>query len=264
MNTRPAVIVHTAAQPSHDRAAQIAFDDFDTNAVGRLNLLEAARRWRRSRPLFICRRIRYKVIGLTRWHWWRRKRAGTTPIPSTPWNSRELFDRPIAALLVRRIEGASDVMVQEYGRYFGMPTCALRGGCLTGPNHAGVELHGFFSYLIRCNLTGKEYKVFGYGGKKVCSNIHSHDVARVHVGIRPEAALRRGVQPWWGLRDFLCSILEAFAMGAEASGREQVWTYLESNRLGDHVCYYSDLEKDEDSLIWAAPTITKSLKIDGR
>ena len=107
---------------------------------------------------------------------------------------------------------AADIMVQEYGRYFGMPTCVLRGGCLTGPNHAGVELHGFLSYLVRCNLIGTEYKVFGYKGKQVRDNLHSERCGKIHAGICPESPLQRGVQPRGIGFENSCSIIEAFEM----------------------------------------------------
>jgi CDP-paratose 2-epimerase len=137
---------------------------------------------------------------------------------------------------------AADVMVQEYGRYFGMPTCCLRGGCLTGPNHTGVELHGFLSYLVKCNLEGREYKVYGYKGKQVRDNIHSEDVARFIAAFcaKPRVA---EVYNLGGGRGNSCSILEAFEMVKRVTGKEQVWTYVEANRIGDHICYYSDLRK---------------------
>jgi CDP-paratose 2-epimerase len=133
-------------------------------------------------------------------------------------------------------------MVQEYGRYFNMPTCALRGGCLTGPNHSGVELHGFLSYLVRCNLTGKEYKIFGYKGKQVRDNLHSEDVARFMLAFARNPRCGE-VYNLGGGKDNSCSILEAFDLASEFSGRKQVWTYVDTNRIGDHICYYSDLTK---------------------
>jgi CDP-paratose 2-epimerase len=137
---------------------------------------------------------------------------------------------------------AADIMVQEYGRYFGMPTCALRGGCLTGPNHAGVELHGFLSYLVRCNLIGKEYKVFGYKGKQVRDNIHSEDVVRFMLAFAEKPRCGEVYNLGGGFENS-CSILEAFAMVAEITGRQQIWSYVDSNRVGDHICYYSNLTK---------------------
>ena len=136
---------------------------------------------------------------------------------------------------------AADVMVQEYGRYFGMPTCALRGGCLTGPNHSGVELHGFLSYLIKCNLEGRTYRIFGYKGKQVRDNIHSHDVvAFMECFI---AAPRQGeVYNNGGGRDNSVSILEAFELIATISGKPMNHEYVDQNRQGDHICYISNLD----------------------
>src|SRR3954468_14333088 len=175
---RPAAIVHAAAQPSHDRAAAIPFDDFDTNAGGTLNLLEAARRACPDSPFV--HMSTNKVYG---------DRPNTIALRELPtrWDYDDpAFAEGIAEDLpidqsMHSLFGASkvaaDVMVQEYGRYFGMPTCCLRGGCLTGPSHSGVELHGFLSYLVKCNIEGLEYKVLGYKGKQVRDNIHSFDVA---------------------------------------------------------------------------------------
>jgi CDP-paratose 2-epimerase len=133
-------------------------------------------------------------------------------------------------------------MVQEYGRYFGLPTCALRGGCLTGPNHTGVELHGFLSYLVKCNLERREYRIFGYKGKQVRDNIHSLDVARFMAAF--VAAPRAGeVYNLGGGKANSCSILEAFALVEEFSGEKQRYTYVDEARIGDHICYYSDLRK---------------------
>ena len=173
---KPSVIVHTAAQPSHDRAAAIPFDDFDTNAVGTLNLLEAARQAAPESPFV--HMSTNKVYGdapnrialqelATRWDY---------ADPAYEHGIAETFtiDQSKHSLFCAS-KVAADVMVQEYGRYFNLPTCALRGGCLTGPNHSGVELHGFLSYLVRCNLEGREFKVFGYKGKQVRDTIHSLD-----------------------------------------------------------------------------------------
>jgi CDP-paratose 2-epimerase len=241
--TKPSAIVHTAAQPSHDRAAQIAFDDFDTNAVGTLNLLEAARRWARESPFI--HMSTNKVYGdrpnqlalvekEKRWDY--ADPAYRAGIPESFPIDQSLHS------LFGASKVASDILVQEYGRYFGMPTCALRGGCLTGPNHSGVELHGFLSYLIRCNLTQKEYKVFGYKGKQVRDNIHSEDVATFMLGFATSPRCGEVYNLGGGV-DNSCSILEAFDLAKEATGREQVWTYVDSNRVGDHICYYSDLSK---------------------
>lgn len=240
---RPDVVVHAAAQPSHDRAADIPFDDFDTNAVGTLNLLEAARRACPEAPFIYL--STNKVYG---------DRPNAVPLRELPtrWDYADpAFAEGIPETLpvdqsTHSLFGvsklAADVMVQEYGRYFGMPTCCLRGGCLTGPNHSGVELHGFLSYLVKCNLDGREYRVYGYGGKQVRDNIHSRDVARfIHAFVRSP----RGGEVYnlGGGKDNSCSILEAFALVEELSGKRQQWSYVDQNRVGDHICYYSDLRK---------------------
>ncbi|MGB3616804.1 MAG: NAD-dependent epimerase/dehydratase family protein, partial [Catalinimonas sp.] len=137
---------------------------------------------------------------------------------------------------------AADVMVQEYGRYFDMPTCCLRGGCLTGPNHSGVELHGFLSYLVKCNLEEREYTIFGYKGKQVRDNIHAGDVARFIEAFI--AAPQMGeVYNLGGGKDNSCSILEAFKLAEKYSGKAMRYEYSDQNRAGDHICYYSDLRK---------------------
>ena len=240
---KPSAIVHAAAQPSHDLAAAIPFDDFDTNAVGTLNFLEAARQACPESPFV--HMSTNKVYGdapnhiaLTeleaRWDY-----ADPTyqeGIPETftiDQSKHSLFGAS---------KVAADIMVQEYGRYFGMPTCALRGGCLTGPNHSGVELHGFLSYLVKCNVEGREYKIFGYKGKQVRDNIHSHDVARFIAEF--VTAPRVGeVYNLGGGKANSTSILEAFALAEKYTGKPQCYTYLGENRIGDHICYYSDLRK---------------------
>jgi len=239
----PDVIVHTAAQPSHDRAAAIPFDDFDTNAVGTLNLLEAARQACPESPFV--HMSTNKVYGdapnsialrelETRWDY--ADAAFEHGIPETftiDQSKHSLFGAS---------KVAADVMVQEYGRYFGMPTCCLRGGCLTGPNHSGVELHGFLSYLVKCNLEGREYRVFGYKGKKVRDNIHSLDVARF-MGAFVSAPRQGEVYNLGGGKANSCSILEAFKITEGFTGKAQTYTYVDENRIGDHICYYSDLRK---------------------
>jgi len=240
---RPDVIVHAAAQPSHDLAAKIPFDDFDTNAVGTLNLLEAARQFCPESPFA---------------HMSTNKVYGDAPnnIRLRELESRWDYDDPAYEHGIAEsfsidqskhsIFGASkvagDVMVQEYGRYFNMPTCCLRGGCLTGPSHSGVELHGFLSYLVKCNLEQKEYTVFGYKGKQVRDNIHSADVCGFileFVG-KPRVA---EVYNLGGGKGNSCSILEAFQMVSAISGIPMRYKYVDQNRIGDHICYYSDLRK---------------------
>jgi CDP-paratose 2-epimerase len=152
---------------------------------------------------------------------------------------------------------AADVMTQEYGRYFGMPTVCLRGGCLTGPSHSGVELHGFLSYLMRCNVEGRTYNVFGYKGKQVRDNIHAFDVASFIEHF--VAAPRSGeVYNIGGGRANSCSILEAFERAEEVTGKKMQWQYVEKAREGDHICYISDLRKMESH--YPSWRITKSLQ----
>jgi CDP-paratose 2-epimerase len=240
---RPDMIVHTAAQPSHDRAAAIPFQDFDTNAVGTLNVLEAARRACPESPFVHL--STNKVYGdlpntnkmeelRTRWDYDDPRYVHGIPESfSIDQSKHSLFGAS---------KVAADVMVQEYGRYFNMPTCCLRGGCLTGPNHSGVELHGFLSYLVRCNVEGREYKIFGYKGKQVRDNIHSEDVANfiLEFSKSPRAG---EVYNIGGGKANSCSILEAFARVEKLTGKPQNSTYIDQNRIGDHVCYYSDLRK---------------------
>ena len=254
---KPDVIVHTAAQPSHDLAAAIPFDDFDTNAVGTLNMLEATRQACPESPFI---------------HMSTNKVYGDAPnfIPlkecETRWDYDDLaYENGIAETftidqskhsLFGASKLASDVMVQEYGRYFGMPTCCLRGGCLTGPNHTGVELHGFLSYLMKCNLENKQYTVFGYKAKQVRDNIHSLDVARFMWEFA-QAPRCGEVYNLGGGKQNSCSMLEAFARAEAATGKAMNYVYSDQNREGDHICYYSDLRKMESHYPnWG---ITKSL-----
>lgn len=240
---RPDAVVHTAAQPSHDLAARMPFEDFDTNAVGTMNLLEACRRT--VPDVVFVHMSTNKVYGDapnelplveldTRWEYAR----------SEDWNgvTEQMRIDQSKHSLFGASKVAADIMVQEYGRYFGLKTCCLRGGCLTGPNHAGVELHGFLSFLVKCNLEGRRYKVFGYKGKQVRDNIHSRDVAQfIHEFIQ---APRCGeVYNLGGGRGNSCSILEAFELAEAASGKRMAWEYVDQNREGDHICYISDLTK---------------------
>jgi len=240
---KPDAIVHTAAQPSHDLAASIPFDDFDTNAVGTLNLLEATRRHAPEAPF--ASMSTNKVYG---------DAPNELPLKEleTRWEyaDKDYWDGIPETFRIDQskhsIFGASkvacDVMVQEYGRYFSMPTCALRGGCLTGPSHSGVELHGFLSYLIKCNVTGDRYKVYGYKGKQVRDNIHSLDVANFIAAFIANPRVGE-VYNIGGGRANSCSILEAFAKIEAISGKPMIHEYVEQNRSGDHICYISDLRK---------------------
>lgn len=240
---KPNVIVHTAAQPSHDRAAAIPYDDFDTNAVGTLNLLEAARQSCAESPFIHMSTNKVygdapNAIALTeqdtRWDYADPEYAEGIPETFTIDQSKHS--------LFGASKVAADIMVQEYGRYFGMPTCCLRGGCLTGPNHSGVELHGFLSYLIKCNLEGRAYTVFGYKGKQVRDNIHSLDVA-MFMWEFVQAPRCGEVYNLGGGKANSRSMLEAFAMAEDLSGKPMNFSYSDQNRIGDHICYYSDLRK---------------------
>lgn len=240
---KPDAIVHTAAQPSHDRAAAIPFDDFDTNATGTLNLLEATRQACPDSPFvhMSTNKVygdRPNTIDLvekeTRWDYADTVYAdGIAEDFSIDQSKHSLFGAS---------KVAADIMVQEYGRYFNIPTCCLRGGCLTGPNHSGVELHGFLSYLVKCNIEGKTYNVFGYKGKQVRDNIHSHDVA-LFIEAFINAPRVAEVYNIGGGRENSCSIWEAFKITESFSGKQQVYTYVDENRIGDHICYISNLDK---------------------
>ena len=242
-NVKPDVIVHTAAQPSHDKAASIPFDDFDTNAAGTLNVLEAARQFAPEAPFIHMstnkvygdapNKIKLKELG-TRWDYDDAfYENGIAETFSIDQSTHSLFGAS---------KVAGDVMVQEYGRYFNMPTCCLRGGCLTGPYHTGVELHGFLSYLVKCNIENKKYTIFGYKGKQVRDNIHSYDIAKFMEAFieNPRAG---EVYNLGGGKNNTCSILEAFTIAEKYSGQKQVYEYVDVNRVGDHICYYSDLRK---------------------
>ena len=239
--TRPALVVHCAAQPSHDLAAQRPFEDFDVNAVGTLNLLEAARRHAPESPFaFMSTNKVYgdapnelELVELpTRWDYADpRYREG---IDETMRIDRSLHSLFGASKL------AADVLVQEYGRYFGLPTVCLRGGCLTGPHHSGAELHGFLAYIARAIREGRRYRIFGYKGKQVRDNIHSHDVCAAVMAFaeepRPGAVYNLG-----GGRANSISLLEAIERLGELFGRSLETEYVDEPRRGDHICYISDL-----------------------
>ncbi len=256
---KPNLIIHTAAQPSHDRAAAIPFLDFEVNALGTLHLLEAARRFCLESPFI--HMSTNKVYG-DRPNTLRLAELETRWDYSDPSFEHGIAEDPPIDQSKHTIFGASkvaaDVMVQEYGRYFGMPTCCLRGGCLTGPNHSGVELHGFLSYLVKCNIEGREYKVYGYKGKQVRDNIHSEDVAGfIHEFWKvPRVA---EVYNLGGGKSNSCSILEAFRMAENVTGKKMNWRYIDENRIGDHICYYSDLRKMK--MHYPAWNITKTLPV---
>ncbi|MBV9769913.1 MAG: NAD-dependent epimerase/dehydratase family protein [Bryobacterales bacterium] len=254
---RPDLIIHTAAQPSHDRAAGIPFLDFEVNALGTLHLLEAARQFCPESPFI---------------HMSTNKVYGDRPNGIALVEEELRFDYADPAFINGIAEDfsidqskhslfgaskvASDIMVQEYGRYFNMPTCCLRGGCLTGPNHSGVELHGFLSYLIKCNIEAREYKVYGYKGKQVRDNIHSEDVARFMFEFWKAPRIAE-VYNLGGGKGNACSILEAFRLAEQITRRPMQYRYINENRIGDHICYYSDLRKMRSH--YPAWDISKSL-----
>ncbi|MDB6065155.1 MAG: NAD-dependent epimerase/dehydratase [Pedosphaera sp.] len=237
-------VVHTAAQPSHDWAAREPHTDFGVNAVGTLNVLEATR-LHCPEAAFVFTSTN-KVYGDTpnrlplvaeekRWEiekghgYWN----GIDETMSIDQTKHSLFGAS---------KVAADVLVQEYGRYFGMRTVCFRGGCLTGPAHAGTELHGFLAYLMKCTVTGKPYRVFGYQGKQVRDNIHSHDL--VEAIWQFFKAPRSGeVYNMGGSRHSNCSMLEAIELCQEISGKKLSWTYVEDNRIGDHIWWVSDVRK---------------------
>jgi CDP-paratose 2-epimerase len=242
-----AAVVHTAAQPSHDWAARDPQTDFTVNANGTLNLLEAAREVCPEAPFVFT--STNKVYGDT---------PNRLPLRELPlrWEIAEGHEYEPGISETMSIDctkhslfgaskAAADILVQEYGRYFGMPTACFRGGCLTGPAHAGTELHGFLSYLMICTVTGRPYRVFGYGGKQVRDNIHSADlVAAFDAFIR---APRAGeVYNIGGSRHSNCSMLEAINSCEEISGRRLDWKYEESNRIGDHIWWVSDVRKFQE------------------
>jgi len=238
------VIVHTAAQPSHDWAAREPHTDFSVNATGTLNMLEAAR--------LHCPEAVFIFTSTN-------KVYGDTPnrLPLVELEKRWEID-PAHAFSVGIDESmsidqtkhslfgaskvAADILVQEYGRYFGMKTGVFRGGCLTGPGHAGTELHGFLAYLMKCTATGAPYRVFGYKGKQVRDNIHSHDLVEAfwHFFQAPRAG---EVYNLGGSRHSNCSMLEAIEICEDLSGRKLAWTYIEDNRIGDHIWWISDVSK---------------------
>jgi CDP-paratose 2-epimerase len=242
----PSLVVHAAAQPSHDLASHMPFEDFDINAVGTLNLLEATRQ---SNPS--CTFVHMstnKVYGdrpnslplfetATRW-------VHADPINAAGIGESFPIDQSCHSLFGAS-KVASDILVQEYGRYFGMNTCCLRGGCLTGPNQAGVQLHGFLNNLTRTVVEGRTYTIFGYKGKQVRDNIHSRDVCQF---IREFSRAPRVAEVYniGGGCENSISVLEALEMVGRASEQQPRWSYVEEARVGDHICYISNLSKMRD------------------
>jgi len=240
-----AAVIHCAAQPSHDWAAKDPVADFTVNANGTLTLLEATRT---SAPdavfIFVSTN---KVYG---------DRPNQLPLveldtrfelsPTHEWASNGIPESMSLDQTLHSVFGASkvaaDVLVQEYGRYFGMRTACFRGGCLTGPGHSGAQLHGFLAYLVKCAVTGTPYTIFGYKGKQVRDNIHVRDVAEAFWAffMRPKAG---EVYNLGGSRHSNCSMLEAINMAETLTGRPMVRSYVETNRIGDHIWWISDVGK---------------------
>jgi CDP-paratose 2-epimerase len=242
-NNRFDLIIHCAAQPSHDKARDIPILDFEVNALGTVNLLESTRLHCPESPFIFM--STNKVYGdapnevplkelETRWEY-----ARPEDFPGIDENCR--IDRTLHSLFGAS-KASADLMAQEYGRYFGMNVCIFRGGCLTGPSHSGVELHGFLSYLVKVALSGGIYSVFGYKAKQVRDNIHSHDVVRAMeefaANPRPGEVYNLG-----GGRQNSVSMLEAIVKIEQLSGKKLNWKYVNENRKGDHICYISNLAK---------------------
>lgn len=239
------LVIHTAAQPSHDWAAKEPFTDFTINANGTLNLLEATRQFAPN-AVFIFTSTN-KVYGdlpnylplveeETRWE----------VSMEHPYYENGIDERMSIDNCKHSLFGASkvaaDVLVQEYGKYFGMKTGVFRGGCLTGPSHSGAELHGFLAYLMKCAVTKKEYKIFGYKGKQVRDNIHGYDLVQAFNQFYNSP--RTGeVYNIGGGRFSNCSLVEALKLCEEITGNKIKSTYLESNRIGDHIWWISDVSK---------------------
>ena len=240
----PDIVIHAAAQPSHDWAAQEPFTDFSVNANGTLNLLEATRQFA-SRAVFIYTSTnkvygdtpnRLPLIELEKRYELDSEHHYYSGIDETMSIDNSLHS------LFGASKVAADIMVQEYGRYFGLKTVCLRGGCLTGPAHSGARLHGFLSYLVRCAITGLTYHVYGYKGKQVRDNIHSYDFVSTfyHFFLNPKVG---AVYNMGGSRFSNCSVLEAIDMIQEISGKEVKYIYEEKNRIGDHIWYISNVKK---------------------
>jgi CDP-paratose 2-epimerase len=237
------VVIHTAAQPSHDKAASIPFDDFETNANGTLHLLEAVRQT--NKDCIFIHMSTNKVYGDkpntlnlleldTRYDYADIEyQTGINENFSIDQSKHSLFGAS---------KVASDILVQEYGRYFNIPSCVLRGGCLTGENHSGVELHGFLNYLVKCNTNQIQYNIYGYKGKQVRDNIHSSDVIQF-IDLFIQNPRIAEVYNIGGGKSNSCSILEAFNLTEQITGKKMIYEYVDQNRIGDHICYYSDLSK---------------------
>jgi CDP-paratose 2-epimerase len=238
------VVVHCAGQPSHDWAASEPFTDWDVNANGTLHLLEATRLHAPEAVFIFC--STNKVYG---------DRPNSLPLyeletryeidPAHPYHDGIAEDLSIDTTLHSLFgasKAAADVLVQEYGRYFGLRTTCFRGGTITGPQHAAAELHGFLAYVMRCALAGREYTIFGYKGKQVRDAIHSQDLVRAFDCVVREPRVGE-VYNIGGGKANSCSVLEAFEIVQSITGRDQNWVYDEAPRRGDHICYFTDLRK---------------------
>jgi CDP-paratose 2-epimerase len=243
-----AVVIHTAAQPSHDWAAREPLTDFTVNANGTLNMLEATRRFCPDAPFIFT--STNKVYGDTPNRLPLVERDTRWELPADhPYAEHGIPETMSIDHTLHSLFGASkvaaDVLVQEYGRYFGMKTATFRGGCLTGPGHSGAELHGFLSYLVKCALTGTPYTIFGYKGKQVRDNIHSHDLVSAFWQFfrRPRSGVVYNIG---GSRFSNCSMLEAIAVCEEIAGRPMNTRYQDENRTGDHIWWISDTRRFRD------------------
>jgi CDP-paratose 2-epimerase len=237
------LVIHAAAQPSHDWAASDPHTDFEVNALGTLNLLEATRRHADGATFVHC--STNKVYG---------DLPNSLPLLDLPQRLDLPEDHPFyegidtsmsidqsTHSLFGVSKAAADLLVQEYGRYFDLPTVSFRGGCLTGPNHAGAMLHGFLSYLMRSTVRGEHYTVFGYGGKQVRDNIHSADLVSAFAAFHRSPRSGGAVYNIGGGRACNCSMLEAIELCQQIAGRELDWTLSAEHRLGDHRWWISDL-----------------------
>jgi len=237
------LVIHAAAQPSHDLAAKRVFDDFEVNAMGTLNLLEATRQ-HRPESVFI-QVSTNKVYGDAPNHLALKELETRYDFADARWangiDEKLSIDQNTHSLFgVSKASG--DLLAQEYGRYFGLKTGVFRGGCLTGPQHAGVELHGFLNYLVQTALAEKPYTIFGYKGKQVRDQIHCHDVINAfwHFAQEPRPG---EVYNLGGGRQNAASVVECIEMIAHRTGKRPALSYDPTNRVGDHICYFTDLSK---------------------
>lgn len=242
VGARTTIVIHAAAQPSHDWAMREPHTDFAVNAVGTLNVLEAVRKHAPDAAFIFL--STNKVYGDTPNRLPLVEKETRYEISEThPYHLSGIDETMTVDQSMHSIFGASklaaDVMVQEYGRYFGLKTCCFRGGCLTGSGHSGAQLHGFLAYLMKCTITGAKYEVFGYKGKQVRDNIHAHDLVNA-IWSFAQAPRPGSVYNIGGGRDANCSMLEAIALCEEVSGKRLDWTYKPENRAGDHIWWISD------------------------